>query len=144
MKKCGLMAVLMVVMMIVWVAAASAACTYSSYRKFERFAGYDQPITLVYHCVADGEDTIDEFDIASMTGRLQHIAIVPTTGKEPTSVTPNLETIDGNPAYTASAISSPWTRQDLSPPLGFSSGLKVSADATCDATDEWDMLFTFL
>jgi len=142
-KRIELMVVLMLSVFL-FASLASAGCTYSTVRKFELYQGFDRPITLVYHCIADGSNAVNDLTITGMTGFLQHMAVVPTTGKEPTSVTPNLKTIDGTPAYTASAIASPWPRQDMEPPLGFSSGLVVDQSATCDATDEWDLLMTFL
>lgn len=137
-------------MVMFWESMALAACTLVGGSPSDQ-----RPFTLVYYCIADAANTIDPFDIdEDVSGELQHTEVVPVTGKEPTSITTGLKTskithsgseIGGSPAYTGSAaIASPWARENLEPPYGFSNGLTVADSVVCDATDEWYRLLTFL
>lgn len=156
MKRIRLLIAVIVVVMMSVASTADAGCVLAGDNPLGpgQAWGDNRPITIVYHCVADGANTINEFKVEGITGQLQHTEVVPVSGKEPTSVTTKIKTskilhagseIGGSPAYTAtSAIASPWPRENLETPYGFSNGMIVYDTVVCDATDEWYRLFTFL
>lgn len=105
-------------------------------------------VTFIYLCSADAEDTLDDLTVNS-SGALLHIGVVPVTSKEPTSVTPVIRplpigALTSPPAYTPTAFTTPFARQDVEPPQGLANGWVVDTEGTFDATDQWYYTFTFL